>query len=66
MKRKIEITFEMEELVFYKTRRSVTAFCPHCQTPVEIVAIENSDSIETEKFYLSEDAEIHFLEAEKK
>jgi hypothetical protein len=69
MKRKLKITLEMEELVLYKTRKSLTGFCPHCNAPVEIQMTENTETIsnsgETEKFRLNEDAEIHSIEAER-
>lgn len=69
MKRKIEITFETEEQVLYKTRPSYTGFCPHCQMHVELQLTESADTISDsatdELFLLKEEAEKHSIEAKR-
>lgn len=68
MKRKIEITFEMEETVFYKIRKSRTGFCEQCGQTVETMFIEDaalsSGLSKFQIFRLLEAGGVHFVEAE--
>ena len=69
MKRKAEITFEVEEtIVVRQTEQIVTAFCPRCQTLVEMMTPQAAalyGFTEREIFRLIENGLIHFMEAER-
>lgn len=67
MKRKAEVTFEIEETITIRqTARIVTAFCPQCAAAVEMAApqtiSEQSDLSERGIFRLVEAGEVHFVE----
>ncbi len=69
MKRRMEITFETEELVSIKLRRSFTGFCSQCNAVVEMLTPEViaalSDLSEREIFRLIESGEIYFIETDR-
>ena len=69
MKRKTEITFEVEELIAIKARRGFRGFCRECDAFVEMVPPEAAAVLtglgEREIFRLIETGEIHFVEAER-
>jgi hypothetical protein len=71
MKRKTEITFEVEEttVVRQPAAQIVTAFCPQCRAPVEMLAPEIAAALcqvsEREIFRLLENGRLHFVEAER-
>lgn len=68
MKRKIEITFELEETVFYKVRKSRTGFCRQCRQTVETWLVEEAAVFfgfsRFQIFRLLEAGGIHFVAAE--
>ena len=65
MKKITEITFETEELVAIKARRSFKGFCQRCSAQVEMVPTEVAAMLtglgEREIFRRIEKGEIHFL-----
>ena len=68
MKRKAEITFEVEETIIVRREAIIlTAFCPECLTFVEMASpvsiADFLDFTEREIFRLIEAGEIHFIEA---
>lgn len=70
MKRKAEITFEIEETTIVRqATKLVSAFCMQCQTPVKMltpeIAAAFSGFSEREIFRLMEAGKIHFVEAER-
>jgi hypothetical protein len=70
MKRKAEITFEVEETIIVRQRaKLVTAFCPQCASHVEMAAPQTiaawSELTEREIFRLVEAGEVHFVEVER-
>ena len=69
MKRKTEITLEIEELIAIKARRAFQGFCRECDAFVEMVPPEAAAVLtglgEREIFRLIETGEIHFVEAER-
>lgn len=69
MKRKMEITFETEELISIKRFHFLSAFCQKCNANVQMLTTETAAKIsglsEREIFRLIEKAEIHFIEAER-
>ena len=69
MKRKTEITFEVEELIAIKARRAFQGFCRECDAFVEMVPPEAAAVLtglgEREIFRLIETGDIHFVEAER-
>ena len=70
MKRKTEITFEKEEtIVLRQGEKMLAAFCPRCQTLVEMATPQICALVtglsEREVFRLIETGKIHFLETER-
>ncbi len=70
MKRKTEITFEVEETIILRQEaRKFEVFCPQCQSPVEMLTTETAAAFlglsEREIFRLIETGKIHFVEAER-
>lgn len=70
MKRKAEITFEIEETTIVRQgAKIVTAFCPQCAALVEMTTPEIAavlfNSSEREIFRLIENGQLHFTEAER-
>lgn len=67
MKRRAEITFEIEEtIVLRQAERIINAFCPQCAKRVEMASPQTiaglSDYTEREIFRLVEAGKIHFIE----
>lgn len=70
MKRKTEITFEVEETTVWRQgEKKFTAYCPQCQALVEMAAPQFAAMTvgvtEREIFRLIETEEIHFVETGK-
>ena len=70
MKRKTEITLEVEETIILRQGgNKLKTFCPQCQASVEMttpqIAAELSGSSEREIFRLIENGQVHFVEAER-
>ncbi len=69
MKRKVKITFEIEEMTFFKTKTILTAFCEHCGQSVEIQTTESAALFlglaEFQIFWFIELGNIHFIESDK-
>ncbi len=67
MKRKAEITFEVEETITLRDEsRMMSIFCPVCLTTVEMITpraiADLTDFTEREIFRLIEGGKIHFIE----
>jgi hypothetical protein len=69
MKRKREITFEVEETTIVRAAAQTAAFCPRCRLFVEMLRPETAAALvkltEREIFVLIESGRLHFLEAER-
>jgi hypothetical protein len=69
MKRKVKITFEIEELTFFKVRKILTAHCEFCGLPVELLPIEIAVSLpglsEAQISRLIKSGSVHFIETDK-
>lgn len=70
MKQKTEITFEVEEtIILRQAAETLTAFCPECQSLVEMLAPQHAAELaglsEREIFRLIENGRLHFTEAER-
>jgi len=70
MKRKAEITFEIEETVILRQAERISnRFCPQCGALVEMASPQTiadfSSLSEREIFRLVEAGKIHFIEAER-
>ncbi|HQU82701.1 MAG TPA: hypothetical protein PKY59_06240 [Pyrinomonadaceae bacterium] len=70
MKRKAEITFEIEETIILRQAQRITdAFCPQCAKQVEMASPQTiadlSDYSEREIFRLVEAGKLHFIETER-
>ena len=70
MKRKTEITFEVEEtIVWRQAAQKFEAFCPYCQALVEMAAPRLAATLigrtEREIFRLIETEDIHFIETDR-
>lgn len=69
MKRRVKITFEIEEVTFFKIRKVLFAFCGHCNSRVEILTVENAASLlswsKAQILCLIEAGNIHFIEADE-
>lgn len=66
----MEITFEVEEtIILRQAAETLTAFCPQCQTLVEMITPPIAAALtglsEREVFRLIEAAKIHFAEMER-
>ncbi|MDQ3749982.1 MAG: hypothetical protein M3367_13380 [Acidobacteriota bacterium] len=70
MKQKTEITFEVEETTVLRQEvRKFEAFCPQCQTLVEMFAPQIAAALsglsEREIFRLIENERVHFVETDR-
>jgi hypothetical protein len=70
MQRKTEIEIELSETVAYSKRRErFEAFCPQCQSLVEMstpqVAVILTHSTEREIYRLVEKSKVHFVETDR-
>ena len=70
MKRKAEITFEIEETIILRQgEQMLQAFCPQCRAPVEMITPQIAAALsglsEREIFRLIESGRLHCLEAER-
>ncbi len=70
MKRKTEITFEIEEIISLRQGGNrLQAFCPQCQTLVEMLAPQIAAALsglsEREIFRLIENERVHFVETDR-
>ena len=70
MKRKTEITFEVEETIIWRQDANGSeAFCPQCQTLVEMITPEIAAALsgfsERQIFRLIENGQLHFVETER-
>ena len=67
MKRKMKITFEIEEMSFFKIRKSLKVFCEICGESVELLTSEKAASLlglaEFQIFRLIESGNVHFIES---
>jgi hypothetical protein len=69
MKRKVKITFEIEEKIFFKARKILTSFCEFCGRPVELLPIETAvlllELSEGQISRLIKSGSVHFIETDK-
>ena len=70
MKRKTEITFEVEETIILRhAAETRTAFCAQCRASVEMLTPQTAAALrglsEREIFRLIENGQLHFTEAER-
>jgi hypothetical protein len=70
MKQKVEITLEVEEtIILRQVAEPLTAFCPQCQTLVEMITPRIAAQLyglsEREIFRSIENGRLHFTEAER-
>lgn len=67
MNRKVKITFEIEEVTFFKTRKVLFAFCEHCNSQTELLSAANAALLmglsEIQINRLAETDQVHFIEA---
>ena len=70
MRRKAEITLEVEEtIILRQVAETLTAFCTHCRASVEMITPQHAaalfDLSEREIFRLMEAGKIHFIETDR-
>ena len=69
MKRKVKITFEIEERTFFKARKILTTQCEFCGRSVELLSVETAVSLlglsEGQISHLIKSGSVHFIETDK-